>query len=161
MWKTSCSLVSQLIPSTGLPVATVAVPASAGAEGTGTPSGPLGPGAGAGFSVPSVLSEASLSSGVPRGAGGLPAAARHGQRDGHGGGDDDHGRADAGQPVTAPFTGRFLGAHLGDLRPGRSLGSPCSAPLAPLAGFPLPRFAPPRLPLPWFPRPLFPACLGT
>ena len=65
MWKTSCSLVSQLIPSTGLPVATVAAPASAGPAGTGTPSGPLGPGAGAGFSVPSVLSEASLSCGVP------------------------------------------------------------------------------------------------
>ena len=51
----------------------MAVLASAGAAGTGTPSGPLGPGEGSGFSVPSVLSEASLSFGVPPAAlAGLP-----------------------------------------------------------------------------------------
>ncbi len=61
MWKSVCSLVSQLIPSTGCPVAAAAVPASAGAlPGTGTPSGPVWPGTGAGCSVPSVLSDASF-----------------------------------------------------------------------------------------------------
>jgi hypothetical protein len=65
MWNTVCSLVSQLMPSTFWPVALVAVPASGGALGTGTPSGPAGPGAGAGLSVPSVLSEASFNPGVP------------------------------------------------------------------------------------------------
>ena len=48
MWNSVCSLVWQLIPSTGWPVATVAVLASAGPAGTGTPSGPAGPAAGAG-----------------------------------------------------------------------------------------------------------------
>src|SRR5450755_463007 len=65
MWYTVCSAVSQLIPSTVFPVAELAELASAGAAGTGTASGPLGPGEGSGFSVPSVLSEASLSFGVP------------------------------------------------------------------------------------------------
>src|SRR5215470_13268533 len=57
MWNSACSLVSQRMPSTGWPVALVAVLASGGALGTGTPSGPFGPGAGVGLSVPSVLSE--------------------------------------------------------------------------------------------------------
>src|SRR5215467_10801262 len=60
MWYTTCSLVSQRMPSTGCPAALVAVLASGGALGTGTPSGPVGPGAGAGLSVPSVLSEVSF-----------------------------------------------------------------------------------------------------
>src|SRR5215471_701801 len=60
MWNSTCSLVSQRIPSTGWPVALVAVLASGGALGTGTPSGPFGPGGGAGLSVPSVLSEVSF-----------------------------------------------------------------------------------------------------
>jgi len=58
MWNSVCSLVSQLMPSTGDPAAAVPVPASAGAEGTGTPSGPCAPAAGAGLRVPSVLSAA-------------------------------------------------------------------------------------------------------
>src|SRR6516162_11611485 len=58
MWNTVCSLVWQLIPSTGWPVAPVAVLASAGPAGTGTPSGPVGPAAGAGWRVPSVLNGA-------------------------------------------------------------------------------------------------------
>src|SRR5580704_1298454 len=69
MWKTVCSPAWQLIPSTGWPVAAVPVPASrvpasAGPAGTGTPSGPSGPGAGAGLRVPSVLNGASESLGV-------------------------------------------------------------------------------------------------
>src|SRR5271169_1025864 len=59
MWNTVCSLVWQLIPSTGWPVATVAVLASGAPAGIGTPSGPAGPGAGAGLRDPSVLSGAS------------------------------------------------------------------------------------------------------
>src|SRR5215472_15440919 len=51
------------MPSTGCPVAAVAVLASGGALGTGTPSGPGGPGDGAGCSVPSVDRLASLSRG--------------------------------------------------------------------------------------------------
>src|ERR1700728_3228168 len=80
MWKATCSPRSQLIPSTVFPVATVARPASAGADGTGTPSAPLAPGAGSGFSVPSVLSEASLSfGGADPGGAGLPAPGGHAQ----------------------------------------------------------------------------------
>src|SRR5215469_11030058 len=52
------------MPSTFWPVALVAVPARGAAAGTGTPSGPAGPGDGAGLSAPSVLSEASFSLGV-------------------------------------------------------------------------------------------------
>jgi hypothetical protein len=58
MWNSVCSLVWQLIPSTGWPVA-AAVLASGGPAGIGTPSGPSGPAAGAGLRVPSVLSGAS------------------------------------------------------------------------------------------------------
>src|ERR1700749_1234830 len=47
-WNRVCSPVWQLIWSTGCPVAAVAVPASGAAAGTGTPSGPVTPGAGAG-----------------------------------------------------------------------------------------------------------------
>ncbi len=60
MWNRTCSLVWQRMPSTGWPVALAAVPASGGALGMGTPSGPVGPGAGAGLSVPSVLSAVSF-----------------------------------------------------------------------------------------------------
>src|SRR5215467_13538652 len=60
MWNSACSLVSQRTPSTGWPVALVAVLASGGAFGMGTPSGPFGPGGGAGLSGPSVLSEGSF-----------------------------------------------------------------------------------------------------
>src|SRR5262245_20250453 len=60
MWNSTCSLVSQRMPSTGSPVALVAVLASCGPFGIGTPSGPFGPGGGAGLSGPSVLSEVSL-----------------------------------------------------------------------------------------------------
>src|SRR5215468_9279610 len=60
MWNSTCSLVSQRMPSTGWPVALLAVLASAGPFGMGTPSGPFGPGGGAGLSGPSVLSEVSL-----------------------------------------------------------------------------------------------------
>src|SRR5215470_1985857 len=60
-----CSLVWQPMPSTRWPVALVAVPVSGAAFGAGTCSGPVGPGDGAGWSVPSVLSEASFSFGVP------------------------------------------------------------------------------------------------
>jgi hypothetical protein len=59
MWNSVCSLAWQLIPSTGWPAATVAVLASGAAAGIGTPSGPAGPGAGAGLRSPSVLSAAS------------------------------------------------------------------------------------------------------
>ena len=59
MWNSVCSSVWQLMPSTGWPDATVAVLASGAAAGTGTPSGPSGPGAGAGWRDPSVLSGAS------------------------------------------------------------------------------------------------------
>src|SRR5690348_2923116 len=61
MWNRVCSPVWQLIWSTGCPVAAVAVPASGAAAGTGTPSGPVTPGAGAGWRAPSVLSGARLS----------------------------------------------------------------------------------------------------
>src|SRR6266498_82897 len=71
MWKMLCSLAWQLIPSTSWPVASVAMLASGAALGTGTPSGPDGPAGGAGVSLPSVLSAASLSFGVPP-AGALP-----------------------------------------------------------------------------------------
>src|SRR5215510_14757960 len=54
MWYTTCSLVSQRMPSTGCPAALVAVLASGGALGMGTPSGPVGPDAGAGPTLPSV-----------------------------------------------------------------------------------------------------------
>src|ERR1700730_17375097 len=60
-----CSLDWQLIPLTLWPVAIVAVLASGGALGTGRPSGPVGPGDGAGASVPRVLSGASLGRGEP------------------------------------------------------------------------------------------------
>src|SRR6516225_5813228 len=60
MWNSTCSLVSQWMPSTGAPVALVAVLASGGALGTGTPSGPFGPADGAGLSGPSVLSGVSF-----------------------------------------------------------------------------------------------------
>src|SRR6516165_1355204 len=60
MWNSTCSLVSQWMPSTGAPVALVAVLASGGALGTGTPSVPFGPADGAGLSGPSVLSEVSF-----------------------------------------------------------------------------------------------------
>jgi hypothetical protein len=59
MWNSVCSLIWQLIPSTGWPAAAVAVLASGAAAGTGTPSGPAGPAAGAGWREPSVLSGAS------------------------------------------------------------------------------------------------------
>src|SRR6266581_2854092 len=66
MWKMVCSLDWQRISSTLLPVAAVAVLASGAAAGTGTPlSGPAGPAEGAGLRVPSVLSGASLSCGLP------------------------------------------------------------------------------------------------
>src|SRR5215470_15712522 len=66
MWNRVCSLVSQPMPSTFWPVAFVAVPVSGGPLGMGAPSGPVVPAAGAGLSVlPSVLSAASLSEGVP------------------------------------------------------------------------------------------------
>jgi hypothetical protein len=61
MWKTSCSEVWQRMPSTGEPVAAAVRPASGAADGMGTPSKPLLPGLGAGFSLPSVLSGARLS----------------------------------------------------------------------------------------------------
>src|SRR5262252_9067029 len=60
MWNSTCSLVSQRMPSTGWPVALVAVLASGGPFGIGTPSGPFGPGGGGGLSGPSVLSEVSF-----------------------------------------------------------------------------------------------------
>ena len=60
-----CSLVWQLMPSVFWPEAAAAVLASGAAPGTGTPSGPAGPGAGAGLRVPSVLSAPSFSSGAP------------------------------------------------------------------------------------------------
>jgi len=60
MWNSVCSLVWQLIPSTVCPVAFDAVPASGAAPGIGTPSGPIGPPAGAARSVPSVLSAANV-----------------------------------------------------------------------------------------------------
>src|SRR6266542_532439 len=71
MWKMLCSLAWQLIPSTSWPVASVAMLASGAALGTGTPSGPDGPAGGAGVSLPSVLSAASSSFGLPP-AGALP-----------------------------------------------------------------------------------------
>src|SRR5215472_12672674 len=64
MWKSVCSLLLQLIPSTFWPVAAVAMPASADAFGTGTCSGPSAPGAGGACSVPSVLSAAYLAAPV-------------------------------------------------------------------------------------------------
>jgi hypothetical protein len=73
IWNSVRSLAWQLIWSTGCPVAAVAVPASGGAAGTGTPSGPDGPGLGAGPRVPSVLSGARLSLGVPPASGGTAA----------------------------------------------------------------------------------------
>src|ERR1700761_3275145 len=57
-WKSVCSPALQLMPSTGDPVAAVAVLASAGALGIGTASGPSGPAAGAGCSAPRVLNGA-------------------------------------------------------------------------------------------------------
>src|SRR5580704_2474654 len=58
MWNRVCS--------PGCPVAAVAVPASGATAGTGTPSDPVAPGAGAGWRAPSVLSDARLSpDGVP------------------------------------------------------------------------------------------------
>ena len=45
MWNTVCSLVWQLIPSMACPAVAADVPASAGAEGIGTFSGPAAPGA--------------------------------------------------------------------------------------------------------------------
>ncbi len=54
MWKTVCSLVWQLIPSMVCPVVAADVPASTGALGIGTFSGPSTPAAGAAVSVPSV-----------------------------------------------------------------------------------------------------------
>src|SRR5215467_16276853 len=65
MWNSACSLVSQRTPSTGWPVALVAVLASGGPFGMGTPSGPFGPGGGAGLSGPSVLSEVSFGDDEP------------------------------------------------------------------------------------------------
>src|SRR5215471_3472760 len=66
IWNRVCSLVSQPMPSTFWPVAFVAVPVSGGPLGMGAPSGPVVPAAGAGLSeLPSVLSAASLSEGVP------------------------------------------------------------------------------------------------
>src|SRR5579859_1870623 len=59
MWNTVCSAVWQLIPSTVWPVAAVVMPARAAPDGIGMPSGPAGPAAGAGWRLPSVLSEAS------------------------------------------------------------------------------------------------------
>ena len=59
MWKSVCSPAEQPIPSTVCPVVAVAVPTSAAPTGTGTPSGPSAPAAGAGWSVPRVLSGAS------------------------------------------------------------------------------------------------------
>src|SRR5258708_16841249 len=56
-----CSLVWQLMPSTLWPEALVAVSASGAARGTGTPSGPAGPGDGAHLSVPPGLRLAGLS----------------------------------------------------------------------------------------------------
>src|SRR5215475_8387807 len=64
MWNSTCSLVSQWMPSTGWPAVLTEGPASGGALGTGTPSGPFGPGGGAGLSVPSVLSELSFGDAV-------------------------------------------------------------------------------------------------
>ncbi len=58
MWNSVCSLVSQLIPSMACPVVAADVPASAGAPGTGTFSGPSAPGGGGARSVPSVDSAA-------------------------------------------------------------------------------------------------------
>src|SRR5215470_13745172 len=63
MWKRVCSLVWQLMPSTGWPLALVAAPASGAALGTGTLSEPAGPGEGAALSVPSELRLASFSPG--------------------------------------------------------------------------------------------------
>src|SRR5215475_9093592 len=60
MWNSTCSLVSQWMPSTGWPAVLADGPASGGALGIGTPSGPFGPGGGAGLSAPSVLSEVSF-----------------------------------------------------------------------------------------------------
>src|SRR6266567_1029908 len=65
MWNRVCSLELQPIPSTFCPVALEAVPVSGGAPGMGTPPGPVGPEGVAGLSVPSVLSAASFSEGVP------------------------------------------------------------------------------------------------
>ena len=65
MWKSVCSPALQLIPSTGCPLTADPVPASAVPLGTGTPSGPVWPAAGAACSVPSVLSDASFCAGVP------------------------------------------------------------------------------------------------
>src|SRR5689334_9611905 len=76
-WNRVCSPVWQLIWSTGCPVAAVAVSASGAAAGTGMPSGPVTPGAGAGWRAPSVLSGTSLSpDGVPPAAPELPVTAR-------------------------------------------------------------------------------------
>src|SRR6266516_4042982 len=69
MWKMVCSLVWHLIPSTSLPVAAAAVLASGGALGTGTPSGPVGPGWPGGWRRPSAASEESFSRGEPPAAG--------------------------------------------------------------------------------------------
>src|SRR5450755_834328 len=65
MWKMVCSLAWQLIPSTVVPAAAVDALASGAPAGTGTPSGPDGPGDGAGSRVPSALTGPSLSPGVP------------------------------------------------------------------------------------------------
>src|SRR6516225_7359211 len=70
MWNSVCSLAWQLIPLTGWPVAAVAVLASAGPAGTGTPSDPGAPGDGAGAREPSVLSGARV--GAAPAALGLP-----------------------------------------------------------------------------------------
>jgi hypothetical protein len=65
MWKIVCSLVLQLMPSTACPLAIVVVPVSGAALGTGTPSGPVAPAAGAGPSVPRVLRAASFAARGP------------------------------------------------------------------------------------------------
>src|SRR6516225_1553589 len=65
MWNSTCSLVSQWMPSTGWPAVVAEGPASGGALGIGTPSGPFGPGGGAGLSGPSVLSAASFGGDEP------------------------------------------------------------------------------------------------
>src|SRR5579862_5428423 len=63
MWNSVCSLAWQPMPSTVWPVADPVALASGWAAGIGTPSGPVAPAAGAGLSVPSVLSADSLSDG--------------------------------------------------------------------------------------------------
>src|SRR6185437_5736478 len=77
MWNRVCSPAWQLICSTGCPFAAVASPASGATAGTATPSGPVAPGAGAGWRAPSVLSGARRSpDGTPPAAPELPVTAR-------------------------------------------------------------------------------------